>query len=190
MVKTDGNLSPWIEAQEASIGKLSSEIRLAQPGWYRAFTRSLEENPDAERLRTEILPRCQGERLAMFVVQAVAGRLDERLLELTRKRGEDLRKTVYPAARKERSAEARTFVERAGKAFDVRRQGLAEYSFSALIIERYLTFRSGTKPTARELALLFKAGLAVAGRPAHLQTVDYDRLRRNLKNYEANHPHP
>jgi hypothetical protein len=84
--------------------------------------------------------------------------------------------------------ELQEMLTRAGRAFDTRRRGLADYCFGVLIIREYLHFRRGLEPTPRELVALLKAGLAAAGRPEHLQAIDYDLLRRNLSNFEKRHP--
>ncbi|SRR6266446_1428197 len=191
---SDGNLGPWLGELDASIRGLSAKdvgLRLVA-GWYEVFKRNLKENPDAKRLLEELLPKCSAEFLSGFVMLVVAGGLEGALLQLTSNRGDEFRNIVDPAARKDRnvreSAEVQDLVRRAGRAFDVRRQGLADYCCGALIIRRYLQFRSGVDPTARELAALLKAGLAASGRPHYLQAIDYDLLRRNLRNYEKKHP--
>jgi hypothetical protein len=188
-MESDANLSPWLEELDSSVCGLSAKLSLA-PGWYGAFQRHLQENPDARRLVHAVLPKCRARHLAEFVMLVVSG-IERALIPLTREWGRGLRKIVDSAARKDRSIrnsiEAQKLVRAAGIAFDTRRESLAEYCYGALILRRYLHFRSGVEPTARELAALLSAGLAAGGR---LQPVDHDLLRRNLKNYETKHPHP
>jgi len=185
----DGNLSPWLEEQQATIKSLSAGFTPG-PGVCADFDQSLRQNPDAARLVQDVIPKCSAARLAGFVTLIVGSTVEQRLVELKSSRGKSLRKMIYPVARKIRSPRAQEFVEQAGKAFDVRREGLADHCFGLLLVRRYLKFRTGIEPTARELAALLKAGLAASGRPAALQNVDHDLLRRNLKNYEAKHAHP
>ncbi len=187
--KGDGNLSPWLEQVDASMRELSVKANLPSR-WDVAFRRHLSENPDAGRLVRDILPKCNAGLAGGFVMLVVSG-VDCALIPWIREQGQELRKTIRAAARNDKivrtSPEAQEFNRRAGRAFDTRRQGLAEYCFGALILRRYLHFRSGVEPTARELAALLSAGLAAGGR---LQAVDHDLLRRNLRNYEKKHPHP
>jgi hypothetical protein len=190
MRKDDGNLSPWLEELDASVRQLSAkDVGLkVVPRWHIRFERSLRENPNAERLVRDVLPKCEAARLARFVTLIVGTTVEDALIRLTRKRSEGLKKIIRSAARKDRSVRTRAkeIVSKADRAFDTRREGLTEYCFPTLIMRRYLQFRSGVEPTARELAALLKAGLAVSGR---LQAIDHDLLRRNLKNYEKKHPH-
>ena len=190
-MKLDGDISSWLEAQEASIRSLKAGI-LVDAGSYKAFERSLKNNPDAARLVKEVLPRCPIPKLASFILVIVESGVENRLIELTRKRGEELKGVFRRAARKDKSVreDAQRLLARAEQAFDTRRRGLADYCSGAVILKRYLGFRAGKEPSARELAALLKAGLAASGRPVHLQTVDYDLLRRNLRNYEKRNPHP
>jgi hypothetical protein len=194
-MKGDGDLSPWLEELDASVGQLSAKnsgLKLP-PRWHIRYERSLRENRDASRLVRDVLPKCAAARLARFVMLTVGTTVERDLVELKRRRGEQLKKIIASAAKKDRSIqksqEAQEFNRKAGRAFDTRREGLAEYCFPTLIMRRYLQFRSGVLPTARELATLLNAGLAALGRPVHLRGVDYDLLRRNLKNYEKKHPH-
>jgi len=192
-VRNDGDLGPWLETLDTSVAAISARevgFRPA-PGCYERFERSLHENPDAARLVNNVLPKCDLPRLAGFVALVANSGVEDRLIELTDKRGEGLKKIARSAARKNKKVQrsARNLVTRADRAFDTRRQGLVSYCFPILILRRYLSFRSGIEPTARELAALLKAGLAASGRPAHQQSIDYDLLRRNLKNYEKKHPH-
>jgi len=186
--KDDGNISPWLEAQKAQIAGLRVGFSLA-PGWYGAFERSLMEDPDAHRLVSQSLPRCKAPLLAAFVTMLAGTDVENRLVDLKHKRGEALKRIIRSAALRNphirKDAQAKEFMARASQAFDTRREGLADYCFACLIIQRYLEFRSGVKPTARELAALLKAGLSAAGRPA--RAIDYDLLRRNLRNYEKRH---
>jgi hypothetical protein len=191
----DGNLDLWLRGLEDTVSRLSAKgsgFNLPR-NWHIRYERSLRQNPDASRLIRDVLPKCAAARLARFVTLSVGSTLERDLVELKRQCGIQLKKIVALAARKDRSiresSSAQEFNRRAGLAFDTRREGLAEYCFTALIMRRYLQFRSGTRPSARELAALLKAGLAASGRPIHLQSVDYDLLRRNLKNYEKKNPH-
>jgi len=187
----DGNLSPWLEAQEASIAGLTTGITVdrAAP---KAFERSLHKNPVAVRLVREVLPRCPLPRLAGFVIVVVSAGVEDKLNAFSRKQVEGLRRIMRAAARKDKSVgkRANEIMSSAEHAFDTRRKGLADYCLGTVILKRYLKFRSGIEPTARELAALLKAGLAASGRPVSLQAIDYDLLRRNLRNYEKKNPHP
>ena len=187
----DGNLSPWLEAQQSSIAGLTTGITIDRAA-FKAFERSLRKNPAAARLVRDVLPRCPLSLLAGFVIVVVSAGVEDKLNDFSRKQGESLKKIIRAAARKDKSVRKRAskIVSSAEHAFDTRRKGLAEYCFGAVILKRYLKFRSGAEPTARELAALLKAGLAASGLPMSLQGIDYDLLRRNLKNYEEKNPHP
>jgi hypothetical protein len=192
----------WLEAEEARIRELSAksigfQVSQLPKDWRVMFFRSLCENADAKRLNLRVLPKCNEEMLAGFVLLAVRPEVEVELLRVTKERGTRFKAWVRGEARKAVRCGAgseskvllgRELLARADRAFDVRRRGLAEYTFAAFVIKEYLHFRSGLKPTARELAALFKAGLAAAGRPAFLQEIHYDLLRRNLKNFEKRRP--
>ena len=193
--KTDGNIGFWLGDEQAVIAQLSAkDIGLSlTSGWYERFERSLHENPDARRLVDDLLPKCNTRSLAEFTALVASTGIQDALIGLTRKRGVGLKKIVRPAARKARRDEdvrksAEGLLARADRAFDTRREGLAEYCFGGLILRRYVQFRSGHAPTARELAALLKSGLAASGRPAYQRVIDHDLLRRNLRNYEKKHP--
>jgi hypothetical protein len=154
------------------------------------FFSNLFENFDTKRLLSKILPKCDNYMLAGFVTLAVRPEVEIELLRLTKHRGMRFKAWVRSEGRRavkaddeRRALTGRELLRRADRAFDIRRKSLAEYAAVAYIIREYLQFRSGLKPTARELAALFKAGLAATGRPV-FQQVDYDLLRRNLRNFE------
>jgi hypothetical protein len=185
MTKADGNLGPWLDGLDASVQDLSVGAKFP-PAWFEIFQRHLQENSDAHRLIHVMLPKCRVQLLAGFVMLVVSG-VDRELIPLSRERRQGFQKIMRAAARKDKSVgeRANELVSKAESAFDTRREGLAEYCGGTLILRRYLHYKSGVKPTARELAALLSAGLAASGR---LQPVDYDLLRKNLKNYETKHP--
>src|SRR5262249_53763870 len=118
--------------------------------------------------------------------------IEDELVEMKRKRAKKLKASARPAARKvskdgDGRKRAEDFLRSGDREFDAGRVGLAPRTFGMLIGRRYIEFRTGAKPTARELAALLRAGLVASGRP---QEIDHDLLRRNLQNYERRHPHP
>lgn len=100
-MREDGNISPWIEEQEAAILGLKADLRPVA-GLCQVFTRRLEQDSDAGRLRGNVVPQ-----LALFVMQAVGSPVEARLLELIKKQGEGLRKRMTPAARRDWSEQTR-----------------------------------------------------------------------------------
>jgi hypothetical protein len=187
-VRRDGNISPWIEDQDAAIGQLSARavgFKLS-PNWYDVFLRSLQENPDAGSLLKDFLPKCPIVPLAVFVTLIASAKTEETFNQLTRKRGQKLKAILRAGIRKGHDTQER--LSRAERAFDVRRKGLAEYCYGALVLREYLRFRCGVKPGAKHLAVLLKAGLAASGKQRFQQAIDYDLLRRNLRNFEKRFP--
>jgi len=193
MVRRDGNIGAWMDEEQAAIGKLSAKdigFELV-PGWEELFSQSLAGNRDAERLKRDMLPKCNVPRLAGFIVLTVSTNIEDELVSMKGKRGQRLKATLRGPARKLSAAEkpdAERILKDAGKAFDTRREGLAEHCFAVLIIRAYLHQKSGIEPNARELAALLKAGLAASGRAPFQTSIDHDLLRRNLKNFEKGWP--
>jgi hypothetical protein len=191
-------LHTWYEEERASIDHFSTNFPLPE-GWLAAFQKSLDENRDAERLRRQFLPKCNVPALTQFVMLVLNADLEQALNGITQKRGERLKTKLRSEARGEQRRSSKSgalrgyqeLLHRAERAFETSRQGLADYCFGVLVVREYLHFRSGLKPTPRELVALLKAGLAASGSRWRLypgQTEDYDLLRRNLKNFEKRHP--
>ncbi len=194
MEPKDGNIGAWMDEELAAIGKLSAKdigFEMA-PGWYQVFMRSLADNRDAERLNRDVLPKCAMPLLAGFTLLTVSTNVEDELVSMKKKQGRRLKSRLRGPARKLAATEkpdAERILKNADKAFDTRREGLADHCFAVLIIRAYLQAKSGIEPTARELACLLKAGLAASGRAAFQTAVDdYDLLRRNLKNFEKRQP--
>jgi hypothetical protein len=185
MVKRDGNIGAWADEELAAIGKLSAKDIgfVMAPGWHEVFLRSLAENRDAERLNRDVLPKCAMQLLAGFTTLTVSTRMEDELVSMKKKSGQRAKAILRGGGRKlPGEPRVKEMLDSADQAFDTRREGLAEHCFTVLIIRAYLHKKSGIEPTARELACLLKAGLVASGR---VQTsVDYDLLRRNLKNFE------
>jgi hypothetical protein len=193
MVHRDGNIGAWLDEQHEAIAKLSAKDVGFQlvPGWYESFSQSLASNRDAERLNRDILPKCRAELLAGYIVLMVSTNVDDALIRMTDKRGRQLKTRLLAPARKLASAEradGERILKNANRAFDTRRQGLAEDCLAALTIRAYLHVKSGIEPTARELAALLEAGLAASNKAAFKEPIDHDLLRRNLKNFEKRWP--
>jgi hypothetical protein len=187
----DGNIGAWMDEELAAIAKLSAKdigFELVS-GWYETFSQNLAGNRDAQRLNRDMLPKCQAQMLAGFVVLAVSTSIEDDLVLMKKKGGQRLKARLRGAARKlPGEPRAKEILDNADRAFDTRREGLAEYCFSTLVVRAYVRAKSGIEPTARELAALLKAGLAASGRAAFQSSVDYDLLRRNLKNFEKRWP--
>jgi hypothetical protein len=188
----------WLAEQNARINELSAgslgfSASKLRPDWFAAFLQSLLDNDDAVRLVRELLPKCRVPALAVFVVLGVSTPIEARLNADVDERGEKLKSRLRRSARKERKSgqkDLATYYKllvNAGRAFDTRRRGLAEYSEIALVLREYLHARSGLKPTSRELAAVLEAGLVASGRPKFYQKVDYDLLARNVRNFERRH---
>jgi hypothetical protein len=191
MSHRDGNIGAWLDEELAAIAQLSAKdlgFELV-PGWDELFSQSLAGNRDAERLKRDMLPKCNVPRLAGFIVLSVSTNIEDELVSMKEKQGQRLKARLRGAARKlPGESRAREILDNADHAFDTRREGLAEYCFSTLVVRAYLRAKSGIEPTARELAALLKAGLAASGRATFQSSVDYDLLRRNLKNFEKRWP--
>ena len=188
----------WLDNEFAFIETMRAQDVGFQPSrlnsrWLETFGLTLMTNPDAKRLVSDFLPRLAKRSvllLAGFVVMLASGReLENALLGLTKQRGQRFKKLMRARGRTlpERRKDAAEFLRRAERAFDVRRKGLAEYCPQLVIIRGYLRCRCGLEPTARELAALLKAGLAALGRE---RFIDYDLLRRNIKNFEKRRSAP
>lgn len=133
MRKDDGNISPWLEEQQATISQLSAKdigLKLSSD-WYKIFQRDLAENPDAEIIIRDFLPKCPNVPLAAFIAFIAGTRCEETFNQLTRKRGQKFKATLRAGRRKGHDAQERLL--RAERAFDVRRKGLAEYCFGVLV---------------------------------------------------------
>jgi hypothetical protein len=195
MNQADATLDRWLAEQNACIDQLSaaslgfSASRL-RPDWLAVFLQSLLDNRDATRLLQKFLPKCQVPALAVFVVLGVSTQLERRVIDDAGERGDKLKSRLRTSARKERRSGQDNLLTHykllvnAGRAFDTRRQGLAEHCEVALVLREYLCARCALKPTPRELAAVLEAGLVACGMPKFYQRVDYDLLARNLRNFE------
>ncbi len=187
-------LDSWLAEQNTRINQLSASslgfsASKLRSDWLAAFLQSLLDNRDAARLVRELLPRCRVLALAVFVILGVSTQLETRLLADVNERGEKLKSRLRRSARKARKSGQgvsthHQILLNADRAFDTRRQGLAEYCEVAFVLREYLHARCGLKPTPRELAAVLEAGLVASGNPKFYQKVDYDLLARNLKNFE------
>jgi hypothetical protein len=172
------------------------------PDWYGQFLHSLMCNPDAERLRERILPRCDLRCLGVFLMiyapnlpdfakaRKHRGKIATRQL---RERARTLRAGVVAAHGSDtdltRELEhTKAALRRATHAFSAKRLGVSGNHFMLFIVREYLRYCSGVEPKPADLAALATAGRYALGRWDRLDAVDADAVSRNLREFERNNP--
>jgi hypothetical protein len=170
--------------------------------WYGQFLHSLMCNPDAERLRERILPRCELRCLGIFLMlyapnlpdfanaRKRRGKVARRKLR-ERARALQARIAVAHGARADLTQEldnAKAALRRAPHAFSAKRLGVSGNHFMLFIVREYLRCRSGVEPKPADMAALATAGRYATGRWKLLDAVDPEAVSRNLRDFERNNP--
>jgi hypothetical protein len=96
MQRPNGDLIPWLVELQTQVRQASAKglgLRLP-PGGYEVFKRHLQEDKNAKRLLRDVLPRCQAELLAHFIALVAGHAVEDKLIQLTRKRGSRLKKIL------------------------------------------------------------------------------------------------
>lgn len=191
-------LDSFLAEQNSAVDRLSATSlgfrasKTLRPDWLGDFVRSLIGNRDAFRLLWHEGLGRELVKLAGFVAFGVSAspKLETRLAEGRKERGDDLKAKLRTAGRKgQRSGQDvsghHELLVRAGKAFDTRRTRrkgrLARHCEVAFVLRGYIRARCGFTPTPRELTAILEAGQLACGMPDY---VDSDLLGRNMKSFE------
>jgi len=146
------------------------------------FLVCLQRDHAGKRLVTQVLPRCDRDCFARFVILSTYVSVEKRLIEDRRERGLKVKRALRKQGREGLIDAA--VIEQAEAVYDTRRMGFAG-CFPWLIVQAYVQFRAGTALLPREWQALVEAACTAAGSP---RMIDGDLLGRNLRNLARRRP--